>query len=69
MIIVYTLRKNKNEVNEVKSKKKINPMETKGAYITQPISQADKRSKDAKIAIPNDENVERNKKWIEENKL
>lgn len=41
----------------MKNKKKINPMETKGAYITQPISQADKRSRDAKIAMPNDESI------------
>ncbi len=50
-------------------KKKVNPLETKNAYITQPISQADKRSKDANIPIPSDENVERNKKWTEENQL
>ncbi len=53
----------------MRKKKKVNPLETKSAYITQPISQADKRTADAKIPIPNDENVERNKKWIEENQL
>lgn len=53
----------------MRKKKKINPLETKGAYITQPISQADYRTADAGIPIPNDENVERNKKWTEENKL
>lgn len=53
----------------MKKRKKINPLETRGAYITQPISQADKRTKDAEIAIPDDENVELNKKWVDENKL
>lgn len=53
----------------MRKKKKVNPLETKGAYITQPISQADYRTADAKIPIPNDENVERNKKWTEENQL
>lgn len=53
----------------MEKKKKINPLETKNAYITQPISQADKRSKDGNIPIPDDINVERNKKWTEENQL
>lgn len=53
----------------MKKSKKINPLETKGAYITQPISQADKRAKNTRIAIPSDENVELNKEWTEKNKL
>lgn len=53
----------------MKKRKKVNPLETKNAYITQPISQADRRTSDAGVAIPSDENVERNKKWTEENKL
>lgn len=38
-----------------------------GAYITQPISQADSRQPETDVALPNDENVARNRKWIEEN--
>ncbi|MEG0546233.1 MAG: DUF3787 domain-containing protein [Oscillospiraceae bacterium] len=37
------------------------------AYITQPISQADSRQADTNVAIPNVQNVKRNKKWVEEN--
>ncbi|MEG1846469.1 MAG: DUF3787 domain-containing protein [Oscillospiraceae bacterium] len=37
------------------------------AYITQPISQADSRQPDTDVAIPNVQNVKRNKKWVEEN--
>ena len=69
MTITGNFRKNNTEVKFMRKKKKINPLETKGAYLTQPISQADYRTADAGIPIPNDENVERNKKWTEENKL
>lgn len=37
------------------------------AYVTQPISQPDKRQKETNVALPNAQNVIRNKKWVEEN--
>lgn len=40
---------------------------TLGTFITQPISQPDKRQEHTNVAIPNDENVEINREWIEEN--
>lgn len=49
-------------------KKKNNfPEKVTSTYITQPISQADSRQKGTNVAIPDDENVELNRKWIEEN--
>lgn len=36
-------------------------------YITQPISQPDSRQPETNVAIPDDENVELNREWIEEN--
>lgn len=38
-----------------------------GEYITQPISQPDTRQAETRVAMPNDENVTINRKWIEEN--
>lgn len=38
-----------------------------GTYVTQPISQPDSRQPETNIALPDDENVTINKKWIEEN--
>lgn len=37
-------------------------------YITQPISQADARQHQTGVALPNDDNVESNREWVEENK-
>lgn len=39
-----------------------------GTYITQPISQPDSRQPETNVAMPDDENVAINRKWIEENK-
>ena len=39
-----------------------------GAFETQAISQPDSRQKGTNVAIPNDENVEYNKKFVDENK-
>lgn len=38
-----------------------------GKFITQPISQPDKRQKKTDIALPNEENVLRNKIWVDNN--
>ena len=38
------------------------------AYITQAISQPDRREAKSGIALPDDENVERNKRFVDENK-
>jgi len=37
-------------------------------FSTLPISQADRRAKDTKTAVPSDENVERAKNWVDFNK-
>ena len=42
--------------------------QTLKAYQTQAISQADHHQSKTNIAIPNDENVERAKDWVDENK-
>lgn len=52
-----------------KNNKKKNPLEIKGAFITQPISQGDEKLPDSKVSLPDDENVILNKEWVEENKL
>lgn len=54
----------KKNNNEKKYKKPIT-----GAYITQPISQADKREVDSRVAMPDDENVDLNRQWSIDNKL
>lgn len=50
-------------------KKKKNPLEIKGAFITQPISQGDEKLPQSGVSLPDDENVALNKEWVEENKL
>ncbi|MBR5273510.1 MAG: DUF3787 domain-containing protein [Clostridia bacterium] len=47
---------------------KINKRIITKAYATQAISQPDSRKKGSNMAIPNDENVEMNKKFVDENK-
>ena len=47
---------------------KVNKKIITGAYQTQAISQPDSREKGTNVAIPNDENVEYNKKFVDENK-
>ena len=37
-------------------------------FETQAISQADDVKKDTKVALPNEENVERARNWVNENK-
>lgn len=37
------------------------------AFLTQPISQADKRQDGTAVALPNEANVKRNKNWVDEN--
>ncbi len=48
-----------------KSREKLNKV---GVFITQAISQPDRRQEKTNIAMPNDENVTINRKWVEENK-
>jgi len=38
-----------------------------GAFETQPISQADARAHQTNVAIPNEQNVKRNKDWVDQN--
>lgn len=47
---------------------KINKRIITGAYRTQAISQPDSRKEGSNVAIPDDENVEYNKKFVDENK-
>ncbi len=47
---------------------KINKKIITKAYATQAISQPDSRKEGSNIAIPNDENVEYNKHFVDENK-
>lgn len=54
--------------NEAKSQKNDKKPIT-GAYITQPISQADSRALDSRVALPDDPNVTYNRDWSIENKL
>lgn len=51
----------------MKRKKRQKSPELFKTYITQPISQADARQQKTGVALPNEENVERNREWIEEN--
>jgi hypothetical protein len=53
-------------LNEKPKKDKKRPIT--GAYITQPISQADSRLPDSRVALPDDPNVSMNRDWIIENK-
>ena len=55
------------EMIPLKQKKHRKSPELFKTYITQPISQADARQKKTDVALPNEENVERNREWIEEN--
>ena len=54
--------KTKGEQNMKKKQKEY------GAAKTQPISQPDRRGRDTNLAIPNDENVERAREFVIENK-
>ncbi len=47
---------------------KINKRVTTKAYQIQAISQPDKRKKGSNVALPDDENVELNKAFVDENK-
>lgn len=38
-----------------------------GRYITQAISQPDRRQKKTGVALPDDENVSRARNWVDEN--
>ena len=38
-----------------------------GTFETQPLSSPDKRAKQSGIALPDDQNVLENKKWVDEN--
>ena len=49
-------------------KYKIYDLKSLGTFITQPISQPDSRQKNTNVAMPNDENVELNRDWVDENK-
>lgn len=53
--------------SNIKQKEKRTKLTLK-AYQTQAISQADHHQSKTNIAIPNDENVERAKDWVDENK-
>ncbi|MBR5773447.1 MAG: DUF3787 domain-containing protein [Clostridia bacterium] len=48
-------------------KLKINKRIITGAYRTQAISQPDSRQEGSNVAIPDDENVELNKAFVDEN--
>lgn len=54
---------NKRKKNTNQSKHPIT-----GAFITQPISQADSRDPDSRVALPDDPNVSMNRDWSIENK-
>lgn len=49
-------------------KKKKKKTEQTGTFATQPISQADARQPGSEVAMPNAENVTRNKNWVDQNK-
>gem|GEM_PF-2086117 len=55
-------------MNKRQNNQKPNKHPITGAYITQPISQADSRTPDSKVALPDDPNVSMNRDWIIENK-
>lgn len=52
-----------------KKKSKLDPNNVISKYTTQPISQPDSRQEKTGVALPNDENVIRNKNWVDENGL
>ena len=52
-----------NKGNPDKSSKKF-----KRIFANQPISQADARAAKSAVALPNDENVERARNWVNTNK-
>lgn len=51
----------------MKKKTGDNKYKITSTYITQPISQPDSRQPETNVALPNDTNVARNRKWVEEN--
>ncbi len=55
-----------NLSKKIKSSK-ANKKPITGAYITQPISQADSREPQTRVALPDDHNVALNREWIIEN--
>ncbi|HZJ78154.1 MAG TPA: DUF3787 domain-containing protein [Clostridia bacterium] len=52
----------KKPTNNSRDKSKVT-----GAFVTQPISQPDKRQNKTDVAMPDDDNVVHNKNWVDEN--